>query len=96
MEMRKPYVKNAFFLLLPFFLFLFFFAFPTVAIFFSVTLSLVCVVSRKKSQNEGFEERSTGASASVVDRARDFLENVRYFRIFIGIWNLTMLACMFM
>ena len=51
---------------------------------------------RKKSQNEGFEEKSTGASAGVGDKAREFLENLRYFRVFIGIWNIAMLACMFM
>ncbi len=51
---------------------------------------------RKKSQNEGFEEVPAGAAAGVGAKVREFLANLRYFRIFIGLWNIAMLVCMFM
>lgn len=34
------------------------------------------------------------AAESVGERVREFLRSLRYFRIFIGLWNLLMLVCM--
>ena len=61
-----------------------------------VCVFVVVLLVSKKRQPEGFNEEVKGAAGGVGDKVREFLENLRYFRIFIGLWNVAMLACMFM
>ena len=49
---------------------------------------------RKKRKSDSFED---GDSAMTFgDRLREFLQNLRYFRIFIALWNIVIIVCMFM
>ena len=55
----------------------------------------VCVCRQKKrKQQESFEEEEE-ARKSVGDRVREFLQNLRYFRVFIALWNIVIIFCMF-
>ncbi len=50
--------------------------------------------SSKKKQPDSFEEAEE--RQSVGDRIREFLQSLRYFRIFIALWNIVVIVCMFM
>jgi len=54
-------------------------------------VSLSC---RKKRKPEGFDDG--GEKHTMGDRIREFLQNLRYFRIFIALWNILVIVCMFM
>ncbi|XP_032243034.1 small integral membrane protein 7 isoform X2 [Nematostella vectensis] len=47
---------------------------------------------KKKSPTESFGEEE--GEPSLAEKFREFLLNLRYFRIFIGIWNVAMMICM--
>ncbi|XP_068445863.1 small integral membrane protein 7 [Clinocottus analis] len=47
-------------------------------------------LKRKESQGFGDESRSP----TTGDNIRDFLLSLRYFRIFIALWNIFMMFCM--
>lgn len=51
-------------------------------------------VCRKKRKPEGFEDGDVG-KVELGDQIREFLQNLRYFRIFIGLWNVAVIFCMF-
>nr|XP_047123832.1 small integral membrane protein 7-A isoform X2 [Hydra vulgaris] len=46
---------------------------------------------KKKSSGDSFTEEEPGA----VDKIREFLLNLRYFRVFIGLWNVIIMIMMF-
>ncbi|XP_057299602.1 small integral membrane protein 7-like [Hydractinia symbiolongicarpus] len=46
---------------------------------------------KKKSSGETFGEEESSAG----DKIREFLVNLRYFRIFIGLWNVVIMFMMF-
>ncbi|XP_007448607.1 PREDICTED: small integral membrane protein 7-like [Lipotes vexillifer] len=46
----------------------------------------------KKKDTQGFEEESREPSTG--DNIREFLLNLRYFQIFIALWNVFMMFCM--
>ncbi|KAK3730618.1 hypothetical protein QZH41_008014 [Actinostola sp. cb2023] len=46
----------------------------------------------KKSPTESFGEEAE--DPTLGEKFREFLRNLRYFRIFIGIWNVAMMICM--
>ncbi|CAB4043640.1 Small integral membrane 7, partial [Paramuricea clavata] len=45
---------------------------------------------KRKDPTENFGEEEP----SLVDKSREFLLNLRFFRTFIGIWNVAMMICM--
>ncbi|XP_008702192.1 small integral membrane protein 7 isoform X1 [Ursus maritimus] len=47
---------------------------------------------RKKKDTQGFGEESREPSTG--DNIREFLLSLRYFRIFIALWNVFMMFCM--
>jgi len=47
---------------------------------------------KKRNPTDSFGEESDEPSLS--DKVREFLLNLRYFRIFIGLWNVVMIICM--
>ncbi|XP_033115158.1 small integral membrane protein 7-A-like [Anneissia japonica] len=47
---------------------------------------------KKKQEVEGFGENVSEPTTS--DKIREFLLNLRYFRIFIGFWNITVILMM--
>lgn len=49
-------------------------------------------VCRKKRDTQGFAEESRDPSTG--DNIREFLLSLRYFRIFIALWNIFMMFCM--
>lgn len=53
---------------------------------------LSAVLYRKKKETQGFGEESREPSTG--DNIRDFLLSLRYFRIFIALWNVFMMLCM--
>ncbi|KAL0609561.1 Small integral membrane protein 7 [Plecturocebus cupreus] len=52
----------------------------------------VCGFLRKKKDTQGFGEESREPSTG--DNIREFLLSLRYFRIFIALWNVFMMFCM--
>ena len=50
---------------------------------------------RKKRKPDSFDDDSE-RQLTIGDRIREFLQSLRYFRIFIALWNLFIIACMFM
>ncbi|XP_068175860.1 small integral membrane protein 7 [Antennarius striatus] len=46
----------------------------------------------KKKESQGFEDESRGPTTG--DNIREFLLSLRYFRIFIALWNIFMMFCM--
>nr|XP_047123833.1 small integral membrane protein 7 isoform X3 [Hydra vulgaris] len=48
-------------------------------------------LKKKKSSGDSFTEEEPGA----VDKIREFLLNLRYFRVFIGLWNVIIMIMMF-
>ncbi|XP_027403922.1 small integral membrane protein 7 isoform X2 [Bos indicus] len=52
----------------------------------------VTVDQRKKKDTQGFGEESREPSTG--DNIREFLLSLRYFRIFIALWNVFMMFCM--
>lgn len=62
---------------------------------FTVAIMLLtCYSLRKKRKAEGFEDG--GEKMTLGDQIREFLQNLRYFRIFIALWNILVICCMFM
>lgn len=55
-------------------------------------LALFAVLYRKKKDTQGFGEESREPSTG--DNIREFLLSLRYFRIFIALWNVFMMLCM--
>lgn len=55
-------------------------------------LVLFAVLYRKKKDTQGFGEESREPSTG--DNIREFLLSLRYFRIFIALWNVFMMLCM--
>lgn len=55
-------------------------------------LALFAVLYRKKKDTQGFGEESKEPSTG--DNIREFLLSLRYFRIFIALWNVFMMLCM--
>ena len=53
-------------------------------------------ISKKKRRVESFEVEDDEGQMTFGDRIREFLQNLRYFRIFIAIWNVVIILCMFM
>ena len=49
---------------------------------------------RKKRQSESFDDGEE--KLTLGDRVREFLQSLRYFRIFIALWNIAVILCMFM
>ncbi|KAM6219356.1 small integral membrane protein 7 [Rhynchocyon petersi] len=47
---------------------------------------------KKKDTTQGFGEES--GEPSTGDNVREFLLSLRYFRIFIALWNIFMMFCM--
>nr|XP_025040119.1 small integral membrane protein 7 [Pelodiscus sinensis] len=48
--------------------------------------------SKKKKDTQGFGEESREPNTG--DNIREFLLSLRYFRIFIALWNIFMMFCM--
>uniref|UniRef100_A0A670KKJ4 Small integral membrane protein 7 n=1 Tax=Podarcis muralis TaxID=64176 RepID=A0A670KKJ4_PODMU len=52
----------------------------------------------KKRESQGFGEEvrepATGKTLQAGDNIREFLLSLRYFRIFIALWNIFMMFCM--
>ena len=46
---------------------------------------------KKSMDDQMFEEHEPGA----IDKIREFLLNLRYFRVFIGLWNVVIIFMMF-
>ncbi|XP_048353006.1 small integral membrane protein 7 [Sphaerodactylus townsendi] len=46
----------------------------------------------KKKESQGFDEQLTEPTTG--DNIREFLLSLRYFRIFIALWNIFMMFCM--
>ncbi|XP_068599766.1 small integral membrane protein 7 [Brachionichthys hirsutus] len=46
----------------------------------------------KKKESQGFEDVSRAPTTG--DNIREFLLSLRYFRIFIALWNIFMMFCM--
>ncbi|XP_053558873.1 small integral membrane protein 7 [Bombina bombina] len=46
----------------------------------------------KKKESQGFGDESSEATTG--DNIREFLLSLRYFRIFIALWNIFMMFCM--
>lgn len=55
-------------------------------------LALFAVLYRKKKDTQGFGEEPREPSTG--DNIREFLLSLRYFRIFIALWNVFMMLCM--
>lgn len=53
---------------------------------------VIAVLYRKKKDTQGFGEESREPSTG--DNIREFLLSLRYFRIFIALWNVFMMLCM--
>lgn len=51
-----------------------------------------CVSCVKKKDTQGFGDESKEPSTG--DNIREFLLSLRYFRIFIALWNVFMMFCM--
>ena len=47
----------------------------------------------KKHDPTSFEDIS-GQDVGLGDRVREFLRNLRYFRVFIALWNMVVIFCM--
>ncbi|XP_073227512.1 small integral membrane protein 7-like [Porites lutea] len=47
---------------------------------------------KKRNPTDSFGDEND--EPSLAEKFREFLLNLRYFRIFIGIWNLIMIICM--
>ncbi|KAG9266764.1 small integral membrane protein 7, partial [Astyanax mexicanus] len=47
---------------------------------------------KKESQSHGFGDETGGSSTG--DNIREFLLSLRYFRIFIALWNIFIMFCM--
>lgn len=50
-------------------------------------------ICRKKREPESFDEGDEGLTLG--GRVREFLQSLRYFRIFIALWNIVVIICMF-
>ncbi|XP_062452407.1 small integral membrane protein 7 isoform X1 [Rhea pennata] len=48
----------------------------------------------RKKDTEGFGEESREPTTVAGDNIREFLLSLRYFRIFIALWNVFMMFCM--
>ena len=57
-------------------------------------LTVLWYFDRKKRRPEGFEDGE--GKLTLGDQVREFLQNLRYFRIFIALWNIVIIFCMFM
>ena len=55
---------------------------------------LVRMYYSKKRRPEGFEDGGDDKQ-TLGDKVREFLQNLRYFRIFIALWNIFVIFCMF-
>ncbi|XP_055039648.2 small integral membrane protein 7 [Misgurnus anguillicaudatus] len=49
-------------------------------------------LKKRESQSQGFGDESRVSSTG--DNIREFLLSLRYFRIFIALWNIFMMFCM--
>ncbi|XP_051768365.1 small integral membrane protein 7 [Ctenopharyngodon idella] len=49
-------------------------------------------LKKRETQSQGFGDESR--SSSTGDNIREFLLSLRYFRIFIALWNIFMMFCM--
>ncbi|XP_072516637.1 small integral membrane protein 7 [Salminus brasiliensis] len=49
-------------------------------------------LKKKESQTHGFGDETGGSSTG--DNIREFLLSLRYFRIFIALWNIFIMFCM--
>ena len=50
-------------------------------------------ICRKKREPESFDEGDE--KLTLGGRVREFLQSLRYFRIFIALWNIVVIICMF-
>ncbi|CAM4732776.1 unnamed protein product [Leuciscus chuanchicus] len=49
-------------------------------------------LKKRETQSQGFGDES--GSSSTGDNVREFLLSLRYFRIFISLWNIFIMFCM--
>ena len=49
---------------------------------------------RKKQKSVSFDDDDS--SGGMGERVREFLQNLRYFRVFIAMWNIFIIVCMFL
>ena len=63
--------------------------FTIISYYFKVLLS-----PSKKKDTPAFDEDLEGGDQGLGDRIREFLKNIRYFRVFIALWNLVVIFCM--
>ena len=61
----------------------------------SILFWTLLLSSSKKQSPSSFEDADT-AQNSLGDRIRELLRNLRYFRVFIALWNIAVIACMFL
>ncbi|KAL5487267.1 hypothetical protein EMCRGX_G019847 [Ephydatia muelleri] len=66
-----------------------------IILFCTLLINAAAVLNFKltKAQTDTFEDNSQHVTAG--DKIREFLNSLRYFRIFIALWNLFVIACMF-
>uniref|UniRef100_A0A8K9XLS9 Small integral membrane protein 7 n=1 Tax=Oncorhynchus mykiss TaxID=8022 RepID=A0A8K9XLS9_ONCMY len=56
------------------------------------TINTVLYYSKKKESQGQFGDEPRGPTTG--DNIREFLQSLRYFRIFIALWNIFMMFCM--
>lgn len=53
-------------------------------------------ISSKKKEVVSFGDEYSKNGETLGERVKEFLRNLRYFRIFIAFWNVFVMVCMFM
>ncbi|XP_028413495.1 small integral membrane protein 7-like [Dendronephthya gigantea] len=61
---------------------------------FGTLLVNACAVLNFKLKRKDPTENFGEEEPSLVDKSREFLLNLRFFRTFIGIWNVAIMICM--
>ncbi|XP_046840497.1 protein SMIM7 homolog [Xenia sp. Carnegie-2017] len=60
----------------------------------TLLINACAVLNFKLKKRDPTENFGDVDEPSLVDKSRDFLQNIRFFRTFIGIWNVAMMICM--